>query len=157
MQKRKYAIKNWRREWPGNEATWEVIYALDEVWEQDWVLYLSPFRINNRLIVAPCSAWSCPDLSCRMMSSDFIWNHCDTLTCPDIMVFMYTILMWFLQAVSTVTFQLLYCSLRCKQCKLTTVIPTCKSVIQNHPLYRMCFGQQQASSVVLGWPGDGDC
>ena len=30
-------------------------------------------------------------------------------------------------------------------------------VMQSHPLCRTCFGQYQASSAALGWPGDGDC
>ena len=30
-------------------------------------------------------------------------------------------------------------------------------VMQSHPLRRMRFGQYQASSAALGWPGDGDC
>ena len=30
-------------------------------------------------------------------------------------------------------------------------------VMQSHPLCRTRFGQYQASSAVLGWPGDGDC
>ena len=64
-------------------------------------------------------------------------------------------LMWCTQAVSTVTFQLLHCSLTCKQCALTTVISTCKSVKQSHPLRRTCFDQYQPSWVVLGL-GDGD-
>ena len=29
-------------------------------------------------------------------------------------------------------------------------------LVQSHPLHRMCFRQCQASSAVLGWPGDGD-
>ena len=30
-------------------------------------------------------------------------------------------------------------------------------VMRSHPLPRMHFGQYQATSAVLGWPGDGDC
>ena len=30
-------------------------------------------------------------------------------------------------------------------------------VMQSHPLRRTRFGQYQASSAALGWPGDGDC
>ena len=30
-------------------------------------------------------------------------------------------------------------------------------VMQSHPLCRTHFGQYQASSAALGWPGDGDC
>jgi len=30
-------------------------------------------------------------------------------------------------------------------------------VMQSHPLRRTRFGQYQASSAVLGWPGDEDC
>ena len=30
-------------------------------------------------------------------------------------------------------------------------------VIQSHPLRRTRFGQYQATSAALGWPGDGDC
>ena len=30
-------------------------------------------------------------------------------------------------------------------------------VMQSHLLHRTRFGQYQASSAVLGWPGDGDC
>jgi len=29
--------------------------------------------------------------------------------------------------------------------------------MQSHPLYRMRFGQYQASSTVLGWLGHRDC
>ena len=29
--------------------------------------------------------------------------------------------------------------------------------IQSHPLYRMCFSQNQASSAALEWLGDGNC
>ena len=29
--------------------------------------------------------------------------------------------------------------------------------MQSHPLRRTRFGQYQASSAALGWPGDGDC
>ena len=36
-----------------------------------------------------------------------------------------------MQAVSTVTFQLLHCSLTCKQCALTTVVSTCKSIVDD--------------------------
>ena len=31
------------------------------------------------------------------------------------------------------------------------------SVIQSHPMCRICFGQYQATSAALGWLGDGDC
>ena len=30
-------------------------------------------------------------------------------------------------------------------------------LVQSHPLRRTRFGQYQASSAVLGWPGDGEC
>ena len=30
-------------------------------------------------------------------------------------------------------------------------------VVQSHPLCKFYFGQYQVSSVMLGWPGEGDC
>ena len=38
-----------------------------------------------------------------------------------------------------------------------SLIKTGLDVTQSHPLRRTRFGQYQASSAALGWPGDGDC